>query len=463
MLLGIRLQAQPTDKQRQVLSQWMGCARGIWNAKCNEEKYYNTFARKYYPIGTYAPLDQQYSQFKDRELSPWLYDVPSQILRNSSTNWYKTYIKFIKGECGKPRCKRKDENGSVHLTRELFEFRQCDNGVVRLFIGTKKNNIGYLKIKSHRKYKTPNSLYIKKRHGEYWVSFCYDDEIDESLLFTQKQHLKYLKGTSFEFLEKHVVGIDRGVAIPVQCGADAFDFTDEQKRAKKDKIIKLKRYQRRLARQTNGSNRRYRTKVKISGCHMKVGNIRKDFCHKTSHAIVSKPEYKVIILEDLKTENMTKKAKPKPLANGKWGKNGAAAKSGLNKSILDKGWHQLEEYIKYKSYRLGKSWFKIPAHHTSQECAACGHTHPDNRKSQSRFFCDSCGHTDNSDRNAAEVIKKRAIRLFLDSGTELSKRGVLLDKGCGAISKSLAAKAANASGNEASKKKRNVATSKVAA
>jgi len=112
---------------------------------------------------------------------------------------------------------------------------------------------------------------------------------------------------------------------------------------------------------------------------------------------------------------------------------------------------------------LGKSWFKVQAHHTSQECAACRHTHPDNRKSQSRFVCDSCGHTDNADRNAAEVIKKRAIRLFLDSGTELSKRGVLLDKGCGAISKSLAAKAANASGNEASKKKRKVATSKVAA
>ena len=52
MLLGIRLKANPTREQKQVLSQWMGCAKFIWNAKCGEEKYYSVFARKYYPIGT---------------------------------------------------------------------------------------------------------------------------------------------------------------------------------------------------------------------------------------------------------------------------------------------------------------------------------------------------------------------------------------------------------------------------
>ena len=76
--------------------------------------------------------------------------------------------------------------------------------------------------------------------------------------------------------------------------------------------------------------------------------------------------------------------------------------------------------------------FKVPAHHTSQECADCSHIHPDNRKSQELFICDNCGHTDNADKNAEEVIKKRAIKLVLNSGTELSKRGVLLDSGRGA-------------------------------
>ena len=38
MLTGIKLRANPTSHQKLVLSQWMGCARSIWNAKVDEEK-----------------------------------------------------------------------------------------------------------------------------------------------------------------------------------------------------------------------------------------------------------------------------------------------------------------------------------------------------------------------------------------------------------------------------------------
>jgi putative transposase len=109
MLLGIKLKATPTDKQKESLSQWMGCSNFIWNAKCGEEKYHTTFARKYYPLGTYAPVDQKAAQFKSKELSYWLYDCPSQIIRNSAVNWYQTYQKFMKGECGKPKFKPKSD------------------------------------------------------------------------------------------------------------------------------------------------------------------------------------------------------------------------------------------------------------------------------------------------------------------------------------------------------------------
>jgi hypothetical protein len=114
MLLGIQLKANPTKDQKLILSQWMGCSRLIWNSKCDEERYYSTFARKYYPIGTYAPMDQTTSQFKNKLLTPWLYDCPSQILRNSASNWYQTYQQFIKGSCGKPRRKPKSDVGSIH-------------------------------------------------------------------------------------------------------------------------------------------------------------------------------------------------------------------------------------------------------------------------------------------------------------------------------------------------------------
>lgn len=458
MLMGIRLQAHPTNQQKLVLSQWMGCARFVWNAKCDEDRYLGSYARKYMPTGTYAPIDQKFSQYKDSDLSPWLSECPSQILRNSTVNWYQTYQKFLKGECDKPKRKKKSDGGSIHLTKEVFRFEKCEDGVTRLFIGTKTNHIGYLSIKNHGPYQIPNSIYIKKQHGNYWVSFCYEDGLDESNLLTQEENLKHLRDADQSFLENNTVGIDRGVVRPVQAGAEVFDFTPEQKKNKAGRERYLKRYQRRLAKQKKGSDRRYKTKKKIAGCHQKIANIRKDFCHKTSRKIVDNPQHKIIILEDLRTKNMTAKPKAKQTDDGKWEKNGANAKAGLNKSILDKGWHQLESFIKYKSYRAGKAWFKVPAFHTSQECAACSHTHPNNRKSQDRFQCESCGHTDNADRNAAEVIKKRAINLILDPGSGLSKRGVLLaDNGRGATSKTRRAKASRARGSEASKKKKKAA------
>ncbi len=106
MLMGIRLQAHPTSQQKLVLSQWMGCARFIWNAKCDEDRYPGSYAHRYMPCGTYAPIGQKFSQYKDGQLSPWLSQCPSQIPRNSVVNWYQTYQKFLKGECGKPKRKK---------------------------------------------------------------------------------------------------------------------------------------------------------------------------------------------------------------------------------------------------------------------------------------------------------------------------------------------------------------------
>src|ERR1700676_5402006 len=69
--------------QFDTLSQWIGHQRFIYNAKVAEEKYYRTFRNHSLSLtGEILPSDQRYSQFKDKELTPFLYEVPSQILRN---------------------------------------------------------------------------------------------------------------------------------------------------------------------------------------------------------------------------------------------------------------------------------------------------------------------------------------------------------------------------------------------
>lgn len=453
MLMGISLPVKPSNFLKLTFSQWMGCDRFIWNAKCDEDQYLMSYAKKFLAIGTYPKIDQKYSKYKDKVLSPWLFNPPSQILRNSAVNWFKTYQNFLKGLCKKPKRKRKSNKGSIHLTKELFYFKKVSKNVIHLFIGTKKNTVGYLSLKIHRPFKEPTSIRIKKRNGKYSVSFCYEDDLDESKLMNQEDHLKYLKKSTRKDLEAQIIGIDLGVKIPVQAGDDVFDFSKEQKKKKKAKEKYIKRCQKALSRKKKGSKRWKRQKHKLAKSHDKISNIRKDFCHKTSFSIVNNEKTKVIIFEDLKTQNMTKKPKAKKdEKTQKWLPNKRKNKAGLNKAILDKSWHQIVTFIKYKAYRAHKAVFKISANYTSQECANCSHTHPNNRKKQDVFNCENCGHIDNADHNAARVIKKRAINLILDSGTELSKRGVLLDSGCGAESKTRKANANRAHGYKASKK-----------
>ena len=438
--------------QKVILSQWMGCARFVWNAKCDEDLYFRTFARKFTPINRYYETqDQKYAHFKSKELSAWLLNCPSTILKNATVNWFNTLKKSSKGVCGRPKRKAKTDKGSIHLTRDLFSFETDQFGKVRLQIGGKKYNIGHLNFKAHADFKEPNSLYIRKERGQYFVSFCYEDG-DESPVIKPDEHLDHLRSMTEDELQKCVVGIDCGVAIPVRSGDAEFDFSKEQKNhlSKADRYIK--RLQRKLARQQKGSNRRAKTKHRIATHHTKKANIRADFAHKTTRTLVDSDK-KVFVFEKLNTKQMTRKPAPKKHESGRFIPNKAKAKAGLNKAILNVGWHQIATFLKYKAARLGKAVFSIPAAYTSQECASCGHTHSDNRKSQERFKCVSCGHVDNADHNAAMVIKSRAIKLILDTGTVLSDDHMISDSGCRGSRKSVKGSALNRIVDETSKEK----------
>ncbi|MGE5750765.1 MAG: transposase [Nitrospirota bacterium] len=89
-----------------------------------------------------------------------------------------------------------------------------------------------------------------------------------------------------------------------------------------------------MARREKGSNRQRRTAQKIAGCHVYAANVRHDFAHKASRKIVDS-EAEVFVFEDLKVKNTTRAPKPKNAGNGRYLPNGAAAKAGLNRSILE--------------------------------------------------------------------------------------------------------------------------------
>jgi putative transposase len=88
--------------------------------------------------------------------------------------------------------------------------------------------------------------------------------------------------------------------------------------------------------------------------------------------------------------------------------NGANAKTGLNRSILDAGWGILASMLAYKAEDAGRQLIKVNPRHTSQRCASCGHTDRANRFGTA-FRCLACGHQADADINAAINILRAGL------------------------------------------------------
>jgi putative transposase len=127
-------------------------------------------------------------------------------------------------------------------------------------------------------------------------------------------------------------------------------------------------------------------------------NIRRDYLHKTSTTISK--NHAVIVIENLQISNMSKSAAGSTEQQG----TNVKAKSGLNKSILEQGWHEFRRQLEYKQTWRGGEVLAVEAKNTSRGCSICGHVAAANRQTQSRFACAACGYSQNADFNAAQNI-----------------------------------------------------------
>ena len=418
---GVRFLALPETWQMAILMHWIGCQRHIYNQKVEEDLMFAAMRRLVLRCEPDAvvktPIDRLYSQFKDHEHTPWLWDVPSQVLREGTYRWHMAKQRQLQGLAKRPRRRNRLKFNSVLLTSHLFHF--SDHG--RLFIGTDKFFVGELKFKAHREFGRPKMISISTTGGRWYVSFSYEHEVEEVL--RERHELAYeLEGQPDDELRGKTLGVDRNVKdnglatsrgdfhVPERVNLDRI----------KRKEIGSKRHQRRLARAQKGSANRSKLIQKLARKKAYKAQVLRDFAHKTSHALAESGA-KLITFEDLKIQNMVRRPKPKQDERGRWVKNGAAAKAGLNRAILSAAWGRIATFTEYKAARRNVIVAYVPAHHTSQQCsnASCGHTAPENRQG-ALFVCQRCGHTEHADSNASKNIDARGIAL-LRSG-ELSMR-----------------------------------------
>jgi putative transposase len=164
-------------------------------------------------------------------------------------------------------------------------------------------------------------------------------------------------------------------------------------------LARIAELQRRKERARPGSGNRRRLRRQLAREWRKVANQRRDFHHKTARALVDACD--TVALEDLRVANMTASASGTVAEPG----TNVAAKSALNRGILDAGWAQFMGILAAKAASAGRQTIYVNPRHTSVTCHSCGGRCT--RPRQDTVVCPNCGEWD-ADLNGARNIATRA-------------------------------------------------------
>jgi len=358
----------PTEQQRQSLAQLFGCVRVVWNdalrACKDSEKLPNN-----------GDLQKVFiTQAKQTEDKEWLGEVSVTPLQQSIrdlgvayTNYFNSLKDKRKGKkVGSPKFKKKENKQTARFTERGFSIKGEQVYLAK---------IGNVKPIWSRELPAPPSsvTVIKDCANRYFLSFV--AEVIPEIKPAQNQS----------------IGIDLGIKT--------FAFMSNGESAKAPSYTKLdrkvRRLQKKLARQQKDSNRRYQTRLRVAKKHNQIADTRKDFLHKLSTKIVR--ENQSIVLEDLNVSGMVKNRK-------------------LSRAISLQGWREFRTLCEAKSEKFGRDFHVISRWEpTSQICSDCGFKWGKLNLSIRSVVCLNCGSEHDRDENAAKNIQKVGIEPRHDS------------------------------------------------
>ena len=362
---------RPTGQQERDLRRFAGACRFVYNrGLALQQARYQTAEKKL----SYAGLCKELTKWRNDREMPWLKDAPVHPLQQSLKDLEAAYRNFFEGRARFPRFKKK-------MRRDTFRYPdpkqvRLDQGNDRIFLP----KLGWVRYRNSRRVEGEiRNVTVSQSGGRWFVSINTLREVG------QPHHPS-----------ASMVGIDVGVSrlATLSNGEQPIGSIDAYRKAK----ARLARLQRGLARKRKFSRNWRKQNARIQKLHARIANLRRDALHKATTTISN--NHAMIVIEDLNVRAMSASAKGTVQEPGR----NVRAKAGLNTAILDLGWSEFRRQLEYKQDWRGGRVLAVPAQNTSRRCSTCGHTSPDNRRSQAIFRCVACGHGENADVNAAKNI-----------------------------------------------------------
>jgi putative transposase len=353
----------PTQEQEQLLAQFFGAKRWIYNHFLSEQKQLWLSEKKHL---SHFDMNNNITSLKKQEDLGWLRQVDDWCLKHATEDLslsYKNFFNSIKGKRkGKkmelPRFKKKS-NQQSYRTRGI---KILDNSVKLPKIKTPIACVFHQAIPVDSTIKS--STLTKTPSGKYFISILTETDV-------------VLKPTTGK-----EVGIDLGIKdlITTSCG---IKFQHPEKQILKAKGL-LKRRQKQLARKTKGSKNYERKRLEVAKKYEQITNIKTNYYHNISNWLVT--EYDAIYVEDLNVSGMLKNRK-------------------LSRAIHESGWSQLSNMIEYKCSWYGKTYYRISRWFpSSKTCSVCDNKLSELSLGTRSWTCNSCGTQHDRDINAAQNI-----------------------------------------------------------
>jgi putative transposase len=367
----------PNAAQDQLLRQFVGCSRFVWNTVLSENEFR-------YATGDPLPIGRKSFCVRLIDLKaryPFLKDAHSQPLQQTLNDLVKAYERAFdpKLAAAVPTFKKKQNPQGIRFPQG---FRVANKRVQIPKIGWVGFRCSARTMKGKLEGKI-TSVTVKLNAGLWYVSFATERDVEVPI----------------HPMMGEVVGIDLGVNRWAALSDGT--FIDGANAFKKYEV-RLAFLQQKLFRCVRFSKNWVKAKRKITRLHSKIANIRKDQIHKASCSISK--NHAVVIKEDLRVVNMSASAKGTIENPG----TNVTAKAGLNRRIADQGWGEFDRQLAYKLAWQGGLLLRVDPRNTSRECNECGHISQENRVTQESFLCVKCGHAANADTNAAKNIAGRA-------------------------------------------------------
>ena len=227
----------------------------------------------------------------------------------------------------------------------------------------------------------PNDLTLTRKNGEWFASitlrvaeeFCARERTDH-------QH----RGIDFGLTDWAT--FDNGETI-------------KNPRWTRNELPRLAALQRQRAKKSRGSVRYKRLSRQAAKLHERIGNLRREFLHQTTAALVK--TCALLATEILQPKNMSRSAKGTLDQPGRM----VRQKAGLNREILSAGFSMAHQMLAYKAEEAGTRLHLANTRQLkpSQRCAGCWELVP-KPLAQREHQCPHCGLTMQRDQNSALVV-----------------------------------------------------------